>query len=773
MCEAPGGHRRGFVTDEARLLQDARFEGLQRRVNEIELVLREDGAIVEANDRAVGAYGYAREELLRLHVRDLRAPSTVPDVAVQLEEALAGDGVRFLTEHRRRDGSVFPVEVSSRSFRIGGEAYLHSLVRDLTEQRRMEREREAAERALQESESRFRMMADSAPVLIWMSGPDKGCSWFNQGWLDFTGRTLAQELGDGWVENVHPEDLARCVDVYVSHFDRREPFTMEYRLRRSDGVYRWIVDSGKPRFEGDGRFAGYIGSAIDITDHKQSEEELRRLAAAVEQTPASIVITDEEGNVRYVNPAFEKTSGYTRGEAVGRKASLVKSGRHPPEFYAELWATIGSGKVWNGRIVNRARDGREYTEDCVIAPVKDAGGAVRNYVAVKRDITSELALQQHLSESQRLDSVALLAGGIAHDFNNLLTVILSCAELLELDAGGEGPNAEVIDEIQVAAGRARDLTRKLLAFARRQVIEPVPVDLNRMVHDGKRLLRRVLNEDVALRAELQPELWAVRCDPAQVEQILLNLAVNARDAMPNGGRLAFETANVEVDAARAALFPGMRPGPHVRLVVQDTGVGMPPEVKARAFEPFFTTKPVGKGTGLGLATVHGIVKQSGGFIRVESEPGKGTRFEMLFPRTMEPARRTEGLEQAHATRGTEAVLLVEDDPDVRSVTLRALQSGGYEVLVAEEAASALRIVADASRRVDLLLSDVVMPGMDGPQLADAVRARRPEVRVLFVSGHAHEVLANRGIQDGRVPLLDKPYTPASLLARVREVLDAG
>ena len=760
------------MTDRELLLHCARLESLQRRANEIELVIRADGAIVEANDRALQAYGYDRAELLRLRITDLRAPGTLVEMAAQMARAQERDGVRFETEHRRRDGTTFPVEVRSRSFRIEGTTYLHSLVRDLTDERRAGAEREAARRAIEESESRFRAMADSAPVLLWMSGPDKRCTWFNRGWLEFTGRSMAQELGDGWAEGVHPEDLARCLEIYVSHFDRREPFTMEYRLRRADGEYRWIVDSGKVRLDGDGGFAGYIGSAIDVTEHRRSEERLRRLEAAVEQTPASIVISDEAGVIQYVNPAFERLTGYARSEAIGRRTSIVKSGRHPPEFYADLWATISAGRVWNGRIVNRGKDGRPFTEDCVIAPVKDAEGTIRNYVAVKRDVTNELALQQHLSESQRLDSVAMLAGGIAHDFNNLLTVILSCAELLKSSPAAAGPGAEVIDEIHVAGQRAKDLTRKLLAFARRQVIEPVPLDLGKVVRDGERLLRRVLNEDIAVVVRLASDPWTVRCDPAQIEQVILNLAVNARDAMPNGGKLTLETANVEVDESWAASFPGVRHGPHVRLSVQDTGVGMQPEVKARAFDPFFTTKPPGKGTGLGLATVHGIVKQSGGFIRVESEPGRGTRFEILFPRTFEAARRASGSVTPSATGGTEAVLLVEDDPHVRRTTVRALRSGGYEVVVAEEARAALRFLSDESRKVDLLLSDVVMPGMDGPQLAEAARARRPGMRVLFVSGHAHEVLAQRGIEPGRVALLDKPYTAGSLLARVREVLDA-
>ncbi|HTP27930.1 MAG TPA: response regulator, partial [Anaeromyxobacteraceae bacterium] len=365
------------------------------------------------------------------------------------------------------------------------------------------------------------------------------------------------------------------------------------------------------------------------------------------------------------------------------------------------------------------------------------------------------------------------AGGVAHDFNNLLTVILAGAEALKCDLeSGTPPDLEVIDEISSAGGRARDLTRQLLAFARRQVIAPVSLDLNALVRGSEKLLRRVLGEDVELVTTLQPDLWPVRCDPGQLEQVILNLAVNARDAMPSGGNLSIETTNVDADATHGALFPGMRPGPYVRLAVRDSGIGMSLEVKDRLFEPFFTTKPVGKGTGLGLATVYGIVDQSGGFIRVESEPGCGASFEILVPRTFQVAVATPTPTPPGAIRGTETVLVVEDDAQVREVTARSLRSGGYVVLAASGGRDALHLVARERTVPHLLVTDVVMPGLDGRAVADALHHHHPQMRVLYVSGHAEEAIVTRGVLEPGIEFLPKPFTASSLLARVRAVLDA-
>jgi signal transduction histidine kinase len=386
--------------------------------------------------------------------------------------------------------------------------------------------------------------------------------------------------------------------------------------------------------------------------------------------------------------------------------------------------------------------------------------------------TRELAsANAQLAQAQKLESVGRLAGGIAHDFNNLLTVILGCAEALkyELPAGAEG--LEAVEDIRAAGRRAGDLTRQLLAFARKQVIAPVPLDLSQLVRGTEKMLRRVLGEDLELVVASQRDPWLARCDPGQMEQVLLNLAVNARDAMPSGGRLTIETANLAAGEVHAAKFPGMTPGHYVWLAIRDSGVGMTAEVKERLFEPFFTTKEPGKGTGLGLATVYGIVTQSGGFIRVESEVGRGSTFEICFPRTLDAPAPAGASPGEKPPRGSETILLVEDDRRVREVTARALRAGGYRVLVAGGGAEALDLAGREAGPLHLIMTDVVMPGLGGRGVADELRERHARARVLFVSGYPQDAISHHGVLDPGVEFLPKPFTTEALLARVRAVLD--
>jgi signal transduction histidine kinase/CheY-like chemotaxis protein len=384
---------------------------------------------------------------------------------------------------------------------------------------------------------------------------------------------------------------------------------------------------------------------------------------------------------------------------------------------------------------------------------------------------AERRLQEQLLQAQKLESVGRLAGGVAHDFNNLLMGILGYAEFLEEGIRAGAPELEDLAEIRRAGERARDLTRQLLAVARKQVTEPGVLDLNEVLRESEKLLRRVLGEDVELVVTLAPDPWPVMADPTQLQQVILNLAVNARDAMPHGGRLVLETGNLEVDARHAAAHPGLRPGPHVRLAVSDSGQGMSPETRAHAFEPFYTTKPVGEGTGLGLATVYGIVTQAGGHVGVESEPGRGTRFDIYLPRTSEVRLPLTPPPHRSSRRGNETVLVVEDEPSVRELTVRTLRAGGYRVLAASNGREALDVVARSPQGFHLLLTDVVMPDMGGRQLADTLLSGRPDLAVLFVSGHAEDVIAHHGVLDPGVHFLAKPFTPAALQEKVRSLLD--
>jgi len=457
----------------------------------------------------------------------------------------------------------------------------------------------------------------------------------------------------------------------------------------------------------------------------------------------------------------------------GRNPRFLKSGRRDAKFYTELWRTLTSGNVWSGHFVNRRKDGTLFEEEGSIFPVRDPAGQITSYVAIKRDVTQEVRLKEQLLQAQKMESVGRLAGGIAHDFNNLLTAILGYAELAARRLRPEDPSRLELSEVETAARRAAELTRQLLAFSRKQVLELRVIDLNRIVSDTSRMLRRLIGEDVELVMSLKERLGSVKADTGQIEQVLVNLAVNARDAMPNGGKLTIETSEVELDEAYSVFHFDVPPGRYVQLAVSDTGAGMDAKTLSHVFEPFFTTKEAGKGTGLGLSMVYGVVKQSGGHVTVYSEPGLGTTFKIYLPRVEEaPETNRRPPARTVPARGAETVLVVEDEEVIRRLICRALEAQGYTALSAPGAREALLLLEKHAGEIHLLITDVVMPGASGKELARSAAALRPSTKVLFISGYTDNVIVHHGVLDAGTAFLQKPFTPRSLVEKVREVLDA-
>jgi len=659
------------------------------------------------------------------------------------------------------------------------------------------------------------------------------------------------------------------------------------------GAQDYVV---KGRIEGQG-LARVIRHAIE---RQRMEVQLRWLTLAVDQSPASVFITDPQGTIRYVNSKFTEITGYTAAEVVGKTPRILKSGLTPPEYYKQLWATIVGGRTWRSEIQNRRKGGELYWDSVVVSPIRDTRGDIVHFLAVQEDITERkereqtirtseerlrtlfetvnlivlgidadgrvnyvnpymlqltgytseetvgrdyferfipvaqrpeitravqelrdtgkhahyqnairtkagaerviswhsivlrdplghptgtlsigeditehAKLEQQYRQAQKMEAVGRLAGGVAHDFNNLLTAIFGYTDLLAEDLGPDHPGHPDLQEIRTAATRASALTRQLLAFSRQQVLQPVVLNLNDVVADIQKMLHRLLGEDIDLQASLTNDLGNVRADPGQIEQVIMNLAVNARDAMPTGGKLTIETANVDLAEQYATTHPPVVPGSFVMLAVSDTGTGMDEATKAKAFEPFFTTKEPGQGTGLGLATVYGIVKQSGGYIWLYSEPGKGAAFKIYLPRVDElatPAVRPAA--RAGGVAGTETVLVAEDDDLLRPLACELLRKLGYHVLEARDSAEALKAARGHPGEIHLIVSDVVMPGGGGFELAKQIRAERPTMRVLFMSGYTDEAVVRHGLLERGLNYLQKPFTPAVLTRRVREVLDA-
>jgi two-component system, cell cycle sensor histidine kinase and response regulator CckA len=515
-----------------------------------------------------------------------------------------------------------------------------------------------------------------------------------------------------------------------------------------------------------------IASVVDITERKRAQEQLQWLSLAMEQGPTSVIMTNLDGTIEYVNPKFTEVTGYTLDDVRGKNPRLLKSGNTPPDVYRDLWATITAGRPWHGEIENRKKDGSAYWDSMWVYPVRDAKGSVTRFLALKEDVTEQRSLEHQLRQAQKMEAVGRLAGGVAHDFNNVLTAIFGYADLVADEFPADSPQRADVAEIRKAAHRAAGLTRQLLAFSRQQILEPVVLSLNDLVEDIDKMITRLVGEDVELRLALTPDAGNVRADPGQLQQVIMNLVVNARDAMPTGGKLLIETANADLSEQYAELHQPVVPGRYVLLAVSDTGMGMSAETRARIFEPFFTTKEKGKGTGLGLSTVYGIVKQSGGYVWVYSEPGRGTTFKVYLPRVdaaaEEPLRPREG----GTIAGTETILLAEDDDMLRPLAKGLLEKLGYKVLEARNAEEALATARDRSGPIHLLVADVVMPGRSGRELARQLAETRPATKVLYVSGYTDDAIVHHGMLEPGLHFLQKPFTPAVLARKVREVLDA-
>jgi PAS domain S-box-containing protein len=509
------------------------------------------------------------------------------------------------------------------------------------------------------------------------------------------------------------------------------------------------------------------------------EEAQRRLAAAIEQAAEAFVITDVQGTIVYANAAFEKITGYSPQEALGQNPRILKSGKQDAAFYRRMWGSLAQGQVWRGRLVNKRKDGVLYEEDASITPLRDLTGQITSYVAVKRDVTREGLLEGALRHAQKMDAIGQLAGGVAHDFNNLLGIISGNVELLLLRGAELGADAvESLNHVINAAERGASLTRQLLIFSRKQVMQSQPVALNELIGNLTRMLKRTIREDIRLECLYAENLPFVQADPGMLEQVLLNLVVNARDAMPRGGCLVIATERVSRNGEFLQAEPGARAGEFVGLSVSDTGTGIAPEHLPRIFEPFFTTKEPGKGSGLGLANVYGIVKQHQGWVEVSSRPGQGATFEIFLPAILPPPALA-GPAPPAETRlrgGPETILLVEDDIPLRSVTRRVLEKFRYKVHEAACGTEALEVWRRHQKEIALVLTDFVMPGgMTGRDLAERLRAQRPGLKLIFMSGYSPEALGKdtKFIQRTHGYFLNKPCSPRTLLQTVRRCLDGS
>ena len=508
----------------------------------------------------------------------------------------------------------------------------------------------------------------------------------------------------------------------------------------------------------------------DITERQRAEAERNLQSAALNAAANTVVITDVQGTILWVNDAFTTLTGYPRAEAIGQNLRILKSGEHPREFYEEMWKTTLSGRVWRGQIRNIRKDGTLYDEETTITPLKDTVGRINHFIAIKSDITEKLALEKQYLRAQRLEGIGTLASGVAHDLNNILAPILMAAPLLRRELPAE-TRESIVATIEASAERGREVVRQVLTFARGQDGQRLRLDLTHLIKEMAGIARATFSKTITVIPRFPPDLWPLMGDPTQLHQVLLNLAVNARDAMPVGGTLTFSGENLTIDENYASMVPGAHPGDYVVLKVSDTGTGIPRDVIDRIFDPFFTTKEVGKGTGLGLSTVIGIVKSHGGVVHVQSEPGHGTTFQVFLPAV--PGAEAEArapAESAAPSGHGELVLVVDDEEAIRSVTELLLRQAGYQVLTAADGTEAMALYAGRRHEIKAVLTDSVMPHFDGLALARALKRIDPEVRIVATSGRWEDGREAAFHELGVRAFLTKPYHADKLLSTLHDAL---
>ncbi len=730
------------------------------------------GTIEYVNRRFTEMTGYGPEEALGANPRILKSGRTPPTVYEGLwRTILQGRVWRGELLNRRKNGDLYWAQASVSPMRGPDGVVTHfvAVEEDVSEQR-------WAEGAIRDREERLRQIADNINEVFFVVDSDfRETLFISPAYEEVWGRSCRSAYEDpkSFMDALHSDDRPTLIGSINRIRAGESPGASEFRVVHPSGEVRWVRSHASPVFNEEGVVYRIAGVALDITERKEAEDRLResesRFRTLIDASFDAIAVT-VEGVIHDVNDGFRALLGYEREDLLGKDVM----GFIARDSVDEVRWRIGEGVDGTYELGLMHKDGHRVVCEAMGKSQTVEGRPGR--LTALRDVTGKRQLEAQLRQAQKLEAVGRLAGGVAHDFNNLLTVILTEVQLLRQNPVGPDaspePLGEALEEIETAANRAGNLTRQLLAFSRRDVVAPEVLDPGEVVEGLNKMLRRLIGEDVDLTVRTAPKTATVRIDRGHLEQVVVNLVVNARDAMPKGGHLRIEVQDVVLDEAYAAVHPDCRPGPHVMIAISDTGVGMSEAVRSQIFEPFFTTKPEGKGTGLGLATSYGIVRECGGFIGVYSEVGVGTTMKVYIPRSGEPETES-ALAEGSSQLGTKidaTVLAVEDDAAVRRGAVRALERLGCRVLAAASGAEALEILDRESRPLHLLFVDVVMPGMSGPELAERVRELRPGVKVLYTTGYTADMAVRSRLLSQEWDVLTKPYTPQDLANKLTQVL---
>ena len=725
------------------------------------------GQFLRVNQKMGTITGYTADELLGMTFSELTHPDDRQKGWEINERLVRGETPDYHIEKRyvRKDGKVAWVNVNVTAIlnRAGQPVRTMATIEDITE-------RKAAERRLQENEARLSIIFQHSPLGIVMSRLDDGRIMdVNAAFADLHGYTRDELVGRSsgelkmWAVPAQRDGMIRQLREQGTCKD------LEIKARKRSGeICDLLVSVELIELAGE-QFT--LGLVRDITGRKRVEESHTRLATVVEQAAETIVITDISGSILYANPAFEKTTGYTRAEAIGQNPGILKSGKHDAEFYRRMWSVLERGEIWSGHFINRRKDGGLYEEEATISPVRDASGRIVNYVAVKRDVTREVQLEAQFRQSQKMEAIGQLAGGIAHDFNNILTVMFGNCNLLQLDFA-ENPEAlDKIAEIQKAGERAKDLVQQILTFSRQREQERQVVRLDSIVKEAAKFLRASLPTNIQIETNLSANAPTVLADPTQIYQVTINLGTNALHAMEGrSGRLTITLEAFQPDENLLKSHSRLRAIQYARLTIDDTGHGMDRKTLERIFEPFFTTKPIGKGTGLGLAVVHGIIESHDGVIMVESQPGQGTIFHLCFPAQTKDVLMSGQMEGTIPCGQGQRILMVDDEIALTKAYQRLLKALNYEGTITTNPREAVSWVRENPARFDLVVTDLTMPQMNGLEVARQIRAIRVDLPIILATGFRATVTEQQLQETGIWELVEKPINMTTLAGVLRNSL---
>jgi two-component system, cell cycle sensor histidine kinase and response regulator CckA len=740
-------------------LQAAALEATANAV----VITDQTGTVIWVNSAFEKLTGYTPTEIVGQSTRVLKSGQNARVVYEEMwRTILRGNVWRGELINRRKDGSLYDEEMTITPVRNAGGEVTHyiAIKLDVTERKKSD-----------DHQYRLTQAIESSSELVVMTNSDGVFAFANRAFLDTLGYSKKELVGKHFsflMSANNPRELLEKFDQ-----KRVEPggWKGECLLVRQAGSDLLVSLNVGPVMDEAGRVVGTFGISEDISERKRMEDNLRRLAEIVESSDDAIISKTLDGIILTWNSGAERMYRYSAAEAIGQPISFLYPNSQANEIPKILEKVKRDQVVRNFETIRAVKGGKEIHISLTLSPLKDTSGRIVGASAVGRDMTESKQMEEMFRQAQKMEAVGRLASGVAHDFNNMLSVILGYSEMLLERADPDSSISNACEEIKKAGNRAVLLTRQLLAFSRQQQLEPRFLNLNTSVVEIEKMIRRLIGEDIDLRISLNTSLGIVKADPGQIDQIIMNLAVNARDAMPEGGKLIIETSNAEFDEEYALHHPPCISGRYVGLTVTDTGIGMSRETIAHIFEPFFTTKEVGKGTGLGLSTVYGVVKQSNGYIWVYSEPGQGSVFRIYLPQVVESADQIRPDESpTEPLRGTETVLLVEDEPSVRTLTRIMLEQNGYTVLEAENGANAIAIAKEHQGHIHLLLTDVLMPKMNGPEVSEKVHWIHAEAKTLYVSGYCGTFGTCDLLPEGS-HRLQKPVVRRTLLRKLRSLLD--